>query len=498
MAVIDQRDTELVPVDIGRLTIAEFHATGTHVGDKAVLRCRSVAIGVEHLGRDTHLILEIAFKLVEREVLVDILHVGSALVAGVVRLLLVVGVGRVSLWIVDALVTGKDRFLFVVEIRTTEIVVVVAGRVVAPSLDDTVVGDHATVDDGVEPLLIGTILPLLAIVQTVETDILQVARATTGGEGIGLRGLYRNLTPLGVGERTGAIDGHATLIELLTVVEHILTHLTQVEIEVTSIVGGRALLTGIDKRVEQPELNILDVGLLEVGGLEFAHHTTPFRLWLTQRSVGIQVVRQVVGTTFLGIICQIEHRQRRGGTVIGALLTVWIELLHIDLTHVVVRQLVEVALDMAGGERRTATGEDRIDVIPGQQGTVVTAADAFVISRLLEETGHTRQCPCLRIADVDIVLRVLEVINIRGIVLRTAGRAGNQLGKLTRETDVRGFLHMEEGYLVEHRREPLRLLLPVDVQPPYRVAQRLPAHRHLRGECLFGEVHHRTPQLETL
>ena len=172
MAVIDQRDTELVPVDIGRLTIAEFHATGTHVGDKAVLRCRSVAIGVEHLGRDTHLILEIAFKLVEREVLVDILHVGSALVAGVVRLLLVVGVGRVSLWIVDALVTGEDRFLFVVEIRTAEIVVVVAGRVVAPSLDDTVVGDHATVDDGVEPLLIGTVLPLLAIVQTVETDIL--------------------------------------------------------------------------------------------------------------------------------------------------------------------------------------------------------------------------------------------------------------------------------------------------------------------------------------
>ena len=153
---------------------------------------------------------------------------------------------------------------------------------------------------------------------------------------------------------------------------------------------------------------------------------------------------------------------------------------------------------MTGSERRTAAGEDRIDIIPGQQGTVVAAADAFVIGRLLEETGHARQCPCLRTADVDIILRVLEVVDIRGVVLRTTGRTCNQLSELTRETDMRGFLHMEEGNLVEHRREPLRLLLPVDVQTPYRVAQRFSAHRHLRGERLFGEMHHRAPQLKTL
>ena len=112
---------------------------------------------------------------------------------------------------------------------------------------------------------------------------------------------------MGVGERTGAIDGHATLIELLTVVEHILTHFAQVEIEVTGIVGGRSLLTGIDKRVEQPELNILDVGLFEVSSLELAHHTTPFRLWLAQRSIGIQVACQVVRTAFLRIVGQVKH-----------------------------------------------------------------------------------------------------------------------------------------------------------------------------------------------
>ena len=55
---------------------------------------------------------------------------------------------------------------------------------------------------------------------------------------------------------------------------------------------------------------------------------------------------------------------------------------------------------------------------------------------------------------------------------------------------------MEKRNLVEHRCQPLRLLFPVQVQSPDRVAQRLGAHRHLRGEGLFREMHQRTADLQ--
>ena len=57
---------------------------------------------------------------------------------------------------------------------------------------------------------------------------------------------------------------------------------------------------------------------------------------------------------------------------------------------------------------------------------------------------------------------------------------------------------MQEGNLIEHRGEPLTLLFPVHIQAPQRVVQGLRTHRDLRGECLFGEMHQRTTDLEVL
>ena len=83
-------------------------------------------------------------------------------------------------------------------------------------------------------------------------------------------------------EITRAIHRHTALIEFLSIAQDILAHLTEVEVEVACIVGGITLLTGIDEGVEHPELDILDVRLLEVGSFQLAHHTAPFRLWLAQ------------------------------------------------------------------------------------------------------------------------------------------------------------------------------------------------------------------------
>ena len=114
----------------------------------------------------------IALILVEREVLVDILHVRSCLVGGVIRLRAVIGIRRVTLGVVDTLVALQDALLLIIEVRAAIVVIVIARRVVTPSLDDTVVGDDAAVDDGIKPLLIRTVLALLLVVESVETYVL--------------------------------------------------------------------------------------------------------------------------------------------------------------------------------------------------------------------------------------------------------------------------------------------------------------------------------------
>ena len=144
------------------------------------------------------------------------------------------------------------------------------------------------------------------------------------------------------------------------------------------------------------------------------------------------------------------------------------------------------------------TGEDGVYVVPGQQSPVVAAADARLVGILRKESGHARQSPRLGVAHVDEGLGILEVVDIRRIVLRTSCRACYQLGELSREGDVRGLLHVEEGYLVEYRGKPLRVLFPVHVQAPDGVPQRFLAHTYLRDKGLFGEMHQRTPQLEVL
>ena len=266
--------------------------------------------------------------------------------------------------------------------------VVVAGRVVAPGLDNTVVGDDAAVHHRVEPLLIRPELPLLVIGKAVETHILQLSGTGSRGEGVGLRGLLRNLTPLGHREVTGAVNRHTALIELLTVAQDILRDLTEVEVEVAAVVGGGAVLTGIDEGIEQPELDVLDVRLFEVVGLKIAHHTAPLRLGLTERTVAVEVARQVIRSALRGIVGQVQHLECRGGAVVGALVAVGIELLHIDLTHIMVRQLVEVALDVTRRERRAAAGEDGINGVPRQLRTVIAAGDTRLVGKLREHRRH--------------------------------------------------------------------------------------------------------------
>ena len=114
--------------------------------------------------------------------------------------------------------------------------IVVACRVVTPSLDDTVVGDHPTVHDSIQPLLISPILTFFIIIQTVEAHILLHTRTLRRGKGVGLGGLLRNLSPLCGRIRFTAVNRHTALIELLAIAQDILAHLAEVDIEIAGIV----------------------------------------------------------------------------------------------------------------------------------------------------------------------------------------------------------------------------------------------------------------------
>ena len=73
--------------------------------------------------------------------------------------------------------------------------VVVAGRVLLPGAEQRVVVHHRP--NLSQPVGIGSEGALLVVGQSVESHILAFTAAAGRGEGIGLRGLHGNLSPLG-------------------------------------------------------------------------------------------------------------------------------------------------------------------------------------------------------------------------------------------------------------------------------------------------------------
>ena len=309
--------------------------------------------------------------------------------------------------------------------------VVVVGRVGSPHTAHAILDIHLLQEVG-----IGREESLLFVVQAIETHILQGSRTTGRSKGVGLRSLHGNLTPLGLCERSRTTHRHAALIELLAVTQDVLADFAEVDIEVAAIAAGILLVVGIDEGVHQPELDILHVGLLEVVGVELTHHTTPTGQRAVEQALRRHICRQVIRATLLGIVGQVKDGQRIGGTAIGRLVAVGIYLIDIDGTHIVVGELLDIALDMAGRQTAGAIGEQRVDGVPRQQGTVVAAGNGRLVLAFREHAGHAGEDPRRRIDHGDAVLGILEVIDIGGIVLRTTGSACYEVGKLARKGNL--------------------------------------------------------------
>ena len=158
-------DTELIPGHV--VVVAVAQGTGAHA---AVYD--EVLSHHEVFRTDGDVILVVFLILIEGEVLVDVLHIGGGLVRGVVALGARVGVGRIALRVVDALVAVLDSGLYLVEVGAAEVVVVVVGGVVHDTVEH--LGGHLSLDGG-EELLVRIERAFLLVGEAVEAHILPLA-----------------------------------------------------------------------------------------------------------------------------------------------------------------------------------------------------------------------------------------------------------------------------------------------------------------------------------
>ena len=210
----------------------------------------------------------------------------------------------------------------------------------------------------------------------------------------------------------------------------------------------------------------------------------------------VQVCVEVVGTTFVGVVGQVEDVQRVALARVGV--AVRIDLSDIDLTCIVVGQLVEVALDVVGGQRGGSTGEEGVDVVPCQSCTVITIFHIVGQLTIFQMGWGGGEHPLLGVAHAMGFLGVFEIIQIGGIALGVLRRSCLELGIFTREGDAGGGIEVEEGQLVQHVGQPLRVLFPVHMEAPQHVVQWFFVHPHFRGEGFLGHFHERTTDVEVL
>ena len=135
LVILAEGNAKLIPPDGFTRSVAQRHRCLANVGDMVISQAH-----ILWAYADT--ILVIAFVFVEGIVLIDILHIGRGLIAGIIAFGLTVGIGRIALRHVDSLIAFKDGGLALIVIATTVIVVVVVCGVGMDGGTHTVIDLH--------------------------------------------------------------------------------------------------------------------------------------------------------------------------------------------------------------------------------------------------------------------------------------------------------------------------------------------------------------------
>ena len=163
--------------------------------------------------------------------------------------------------------------------------------------------------NGSEEALIGAKSTFFFIIESIESHILQSTCILGGSKSIGDRTRSRYLSPLCCRITLRTIYRHTTFVELLSVTKHVFRHFAKVQIEVSSILMCIGLPLGIDKRIQQPKFNILNVSLLKVIGVKLSHQSSPMFHWIRKQTVTIKVGIKVIRATLIRVISKIKNTQ---------------------------------------------------------------------------------------------------------------------------------------------------------------------------------------------
>ena len=371
-AVTFQWNLELIPLHGSHLIVAQFDGSLHNAGYVLlpyalhILRAQRYMVTIE------------ALAIVERIVVVNILYIRVQGRSTTISLILH-GLRRVTLRTVVTFVAKQDRCLCRIIVIAAIVVVVITCGVT--SWRELILRPHFP--NGTIHLVLQSFQILRIWVCTIIVEVHRIA-LLLGGQSIESHVLFRactcligesdysagstwNQSPYGAFYLAGLrlIQWQSVLKTLLTIAQNILTHITQVNIQVTTCVS----CIGVRQEwIHQPELYVFYIGFLKVRIIQLTHDTTPAVLWIGQFTIrAYHISRDIIRTALIGIITQVQHRQTSIG--IGHHLFVWIHLLFIYGTCAVVAHKFYVILNMF---RCIATWftKDWVHRVPRQQRTV--------------------------------------------------------------------------------------------------------------------------------
>lgn len=287
-----------------------------------------------------------------------------------------------------------------------------------------------------------------------------------------------------------AVVGDSVLIGFQTVFKNVFRYFSEIEVKVAAV---EVVL--LHEGVHEPEFDILDVRLLEVGVVHLAHDAAPalFGVEKVARVVdigGVEIVRAALG----GIEREVQGLYRRRFAV--GQLAAGEHFAGLDFAHVGVRQLFDVAADIARAERRVTVGEHPVNEIPVQKGAVLAVVDVVAERGFGKEgiggriVGGRGEEPRIGRPQVDGALRCLEVVDIAAALVGTRLLfVGNELGELAAHAQGRRCCGVDGRNLVQKICQPHEVGVVVEVDAPDGVVDGLVADVDLLGQSFLAEVH---------
>lgn len=287
-----------------------------------------------------------------------------------------------------------------------------------------------------------------------------------------------------------AVVGDSVLIGFQTVFKNVFRYFSEIEVKVAAV---EVVL--LHEGVHEPEFDILDVRLLEVGVVHLAHDAAPalFGVEKVARVVdigGVEIVRAALG----GIEREVQGLYRRRFAV--GQLAAGEHFAGLDFAHVGVRQLFDVAADIARAERRVTVGEHPVNEIPVQKGAVLAVVDVVAERGFGKEgiggriVGGRGEEPRIGRPQVDGALRCLEVVDIAAALVGARLLfVGNELGELAAHAQGRRCCGVDGRNLVQKICQPHEVGVVVEVDAPDGVVDGLVADVDLLGQSFLAEVH---------